>query len=129
MVFDQGRFEYEENVLSERSESNGQKCFVYLFCISLSTNIGDMFYLYILRSKFNKLYIGQTNSIPNRQNLHKWGVAAKFTAQNPGPYSLVHVEEFLTRTEAMHREKQLKKWSRAKKEALITNDLNLLKRL
>lgn len=89
----------------------------------------DMFYLYILKSKYNKLYIGQTNSIPNRQNLHKWGVASKFTAQNKGPYYLVYTEVFETRAEAMQREKQLKGWSRAKKEALIAGDLELLKKL
>jgi len=88
-----------------------------------------MFYLYILRSQNNKLYIGQTNSLLNRQNYHKWGVAAKFTTQNKGPFELVYSEEFQTRTEAMKREKQLKSWSRAKKEALIAGDLELLKKL
>ena len=92
-------------------------------------NRSDIFYLYILRSTNNKIYIGQTNSLLNRQNYHRWGVAAKFTVQNKGPFELVYSEEFKTRTEAMRREKQLKGWTRAKKEALISGDLNLLKKL
>lgn len=42
---------------------------------------------------------------------------------------LVYSEEYATRLEAMHREIQLKGWSRAKKEALITGNLKILKKL
>ncbi|MBW6431657.1 GIY-YIG nuclease family protein [Patescibacteria group bacterium] len=89
----------------------------------------DVFFVYILKSENNKLYIGQTNNLKNRQNFHKWGVASKFTRQNKGPHRLVYSEEYKTRKEAMKREKQLKKWSRTKKEALISGDLELLKKL
>jgi predicted GIY-YIG superfamily endonuclease len=88
-----------------------------------------MFYLYILGSKNNKLYIGQTNNISNRQDYHKWGVASKFTSQNKGPFDLVYTESFKTRKEAMNREKQIKGWSRVKKEALIAGNFKLLKQL
>ncbi len=88
-----------------------------------------MFYIYILRSKSNKLYIGQTNNVLKRQSYHEWGVAAKFTSQNKGPFEIVHIEEFPSRKKAMTREKQLKKWSRAKKEALISGNVKLLKEL
>ncbi len=88
-----------------------------------------MFYICILKSKNNKLYIGQTNNISNRRNYHKWGVAAKFTTQNSGSFKVVYTEKFSTRKEAMRREKQLKKWSRAKKEALISGNIKLLKEL
>jgi putative endonuclease len=91
--------------------------------------MAEVFYLYILRSKNNKLYIGQTNNLKNRQNFHKWGAASRFTAQNPGPYSLTFSESYPTRTDAMRREKQLKGWSRTKKEALIAGNLLLLKEL
>jgi predicted GIY-YIG superfamily endonuclease len=50
--------------------------------------MAELFYLYILRSKNNKLYIGQTNSLDKRQDYHRWGVAAKFTSQNAGHLSL-----------------------------------------
>jgi predicted GIY-YIG superfamily endonuclease len=91
--------------------------------------MAEIFYLYILKSKNNKLYIGQTNSLQNRQDFHRWGVASKFTSQNKGPFQLVYSEKYRTRKEAMARERQLKKWSRAKKEALISGNLLLLKKL
>lgn len=91
--------------------------------------MAETFYLYILKSDSNKLYIGQTNNLLHRQNYHNWGVAAKFTAQNKGSFGIVYTEEFQTRKEAMKREAQLKKWSRAKKEALIAGNLEKLKLL
>jgi len=42
---------------------------------------------------------------------------------------LVYQESFDSRREAMRREAQLKKWSKAKKEALVRSNLNLLKKL
>ncbi|NIM46753.1 MAG: GIY-YIG nuclease family protein [Candidatus Aenigmarchaeota archaeon] len=88
-----------------------------------------MFKVYILRNSQNKLYIGHTNNVEFRERKHKYGVAAKFTAQNKNDFQLVHSEEFTSRAEAMKRERQLKSWSRAKKEALIANDLELLRKL
>jgi putative endonuclease len=42
---------------------------------------------------------------------------------------LVHEEEYATFKEAFRREHQVKRWSRAKKEALISGKLSLLKTL
>ena len=42
---------------------------------------------------------------------------------------LVYSEDYPTRVEAMRRELQLKKWSKAKKEALISGNLKVLKEL
>ncbi|HCS78845.1 TPA: hypothetical protein DIV55_03810 [Patescibacteria group bacterium] len=89
-----------------------------------------MFFVYILRSSSNQLYIGQTNNFENRekQQLSKSSKAAKFIKDGK-EFSLVYSEEYSTRLESMRREKQLKGWKRAKKEALIKGDLALLKRL
>ena len=46
-----------------------------------------------------------------------------------GEFELVYQEDYVTRIEVMRREKQLKGWTRAKKEALITGNLELLKKL
>jgi len=43
--------------------------------------------------------------------------------------SLAYQETFATRSLALARERQLKTWSRAKKEALVIGDLAALKRL
>lgn len=53
---------------------------------------------------------------------------AKFTKEH-GELKLVFKEEFSSRLESMRREKQLKGWTRAKKEALIVGDFKLLKKL
>jgi len=91
---------------------------------------GKMFYLYILRSSTDELYIGQTNNLPEReiQQLSKSSKAAKFVKDGKD-FRLVYKEEYPTRLEAMRREKQLKGWTRAKKEALISGNKGLLKKL
>lgn len=88
------------------------------------------YFIYILRGNLNKLYIGQTNNLPNRehQQLTKSSKAAKFIRDGT-EFQLVYFEKYSTRLEAMRREKQLKGWTRAKKEALINRDLKLLKKL
>ena len=89
-----------------------------------------MFFVYILRNKTNKLYIGQSSNLERRlkQQDPKKAKSAKFIKDNQD-FELVHSEQFPTRLEAMRREKQLKGWTRAKKEALIKGDLELLKKL
>lgn len=89
-----------------------------------------MFHVYILRSSSSQLYIGQTNNLQNRENqqINKTLKAAKFIKDGK-EFQLVCHERYATRIEAMRREKQLKGWTRAKKEALIAGNLELLKKL
>lgn len=86
--------------------------------------------VYILRFSNNSLYIGQTNNLDQRLNDHrsKTSRAAKFSKEN-GKFTLVYSENYSTLFEAMRREKQLKGWTRSKKEALIKRDLEKLKKL
>lgn len=86
--------------------------------------------VYILRFSSNTLYIGQTNNIEQRIIDHKNKAtrASKFSKDN-GEFQLVYKEEYQTQLESMRREKQLKGWTRAKKEALIKGDFDLLKKL
>lgn len=86
-----------------------------------------MYYVYILRNSLSRLYIGQTNNLAQRLVAHEHG-AVRFT-RTSNKFELVYYEMFETRLESMGREKQLKGWTRIKKEALIVNDLNLLKKL
>lgn len=89
-----------------------------------------MFYIYILRSSSNELYIGQTSNLQNRekQQINKTEKAAKFI-KDGDEFRLVYSEKYNTRLEVMGRERQLKGWTRAKKEALISENLKLLKKL
>jgi predicted GIY-YIG superfamily endonuclease len=86
------------------------------------------FFVYILRTSSNTLYIGQTNNLEKRikdHKLDKWK-SAKYLRYFSS-FELVYTESFPSRTEAMRREIQLKKWTKAKKEALVAGDIKLLK--
>lgn len=76
------------------------------------------------------IYIGQTDNLKRRikEHMEELDKAAKFS-RDFGGFRLVYKEEFESRLEAMRREKQLKGWTRAKKEALIIRNLDLLKNL
>lgn len=88
------------------------------------------YFLYILRTSNNHLYTGHTNNLERRELEHQFKtVGAKFIRDNSTDFEIVYTEEFDDRVTAMKREKQLKSWSRAKKEALITGNLVLLKKL
>ena len=88
------------------------------------------YFVYILRTSSNTLYIGQTNNLEKRLVEHKSksSKSAKYIRYF-SDFKLVYSEEFSTRQEVMKREWQLKQWSRAKKEALIVGKTTLLKRL
>lgn len=87
--------------------------------------------MYFLKDPQERLYIGQTNNLQVRekQQLSRSTKSAKFIKDNVGTFTLVYYEECPTRLEAMRREKQLKGWTRAKKEALINKNYELLKKL
>ena len=89
-----------------------------------------MYFVYILRTSSNTLYIGQTNNLKRRLEEHRKdkSKSAKYIRYFPS-FNLVYSEKYLTRKEAMQREYQLKNWSRAKKEALIRSDKIALKKL
>jgi putative endonuclease len=64
------------------------------------------------------LYIGMTNDLERRGSDHSLGRDSVFAKQY-NANKLISFEEFPDPQNAIAREKQLKKWSRAKKEALI----------
>ncbi len=95
----------------------------------ISPDRGD-FFVYVLRTGNNQLYIGHTNNLNRRELEHKhFHHGAKFIKDNDFDFRVVYTEKFKKRRDAMKREKQLKGWARAKKEALIDRNLVLLKKL
>ncbi len=80
------------------------------------------YFVYILRTSANTLYIGQTNNLSRRLKEHqsKSSKSAKYL-QYFDFAALAYSEKYSTRKEAMQRETQLKKWTKKKKEALIKN--------
>ncbi|MEW6087131.1 MAG: GIY-YIG nuclease family protein [bacterium] len=86
-----------------------------------------MWFVYILECKNKSLYTGVTNNIERRfkEHLNK---KAHYTSYN-APVKLAYKETYQTRSKALKREAQIKRWTRRKKIALINGDLFLLKRL
>lgn len=89
-----------------------------------------MYYFYILRCSDNSLYSGVTNDPERREEEHNESKlkASKYT-RSRRPVKLVYTEKFQTLPEAMKREREIKKWTRAKKKALIKGNLKFLKKL
>jgi putative endonuclease len=87
-----------------------------------------MWFVYILRCSDDSLYIGETSDVESRLSRHNAGTAATYTATRR-PVRVVYTEQHATRAECLKRERQLKRWTRAKKEALIVGDKEALNRL
>ena len=79
------------------------------------------FYVYILRCADESYYTGHTEDLEFRLAEHESGHIPGYT-HRCRPVKLVFAEEFSTRIEALESERQIKGWSRAKKEALIARD-------
>lgn len=86
-----------------------------------------MHFVYILRCADDSLYIGETDDLTRRVLKHNEG-GSPHTADRR-PVSLAYSEAVENRIFALGRERQLKGWTRRKKEALVAGDLTLLKRL
>jgi predicted GIY-YIG superfamily endonuclease len=87
-----------------------------------------MFYLYILCCADASYYIGHSDDLEKRVSDHERGGISAYTRKRR-PLKLVFSEQFATREEALARERQVKGWSRAKKEALIAGNWERLTRL
>ena len=86
------------------------------------------FWVYILTSSDGSYYIGHTDNLEARVASHQDGTFGGYTSTRR-PATLAYSEPFDSRDDAFHRERQIKKWSRAKKEALIRQDWRELQRL
>jgi len=80
------------------------------------------YYVYILECADGNLYTGVTNNLKRRFQEHQEG-------RNPGSYTSVRrplelkwFGEFTDVKEAIAKEKQIKRWSWAKKRALMNSD-------
>jgi tRNA/rRNA methyltransferase len=83
------------------------------------------FFAYILRCADGSYYTGSTDELEKRIAEHQNGEGCTWTRKRL-PVEFVWRQEFSTREEAKEAEYQIKGWSRAKKEALIAGDYDLL---
>ena len=81
-----------------------------------------MWNVYILRCSDDSFYIGLTNDLKQRLRDHQSGDGAQYTRSRL-PVKFKYSERFKSKKEAENREQQLKRWSRAKKETLISGNL------
>ena len=86
-------------------------------------------YVYILECSDDSFYVGVTNNVGRRFIEHITGIHETSYTFRRRPLKLVFCKQFNSPIKAIKFEKQLKGWTRAKKLALINNDLDLLHKL
>jgi predicted GIY-YIG superfamily endonuclease len=79
------------------------------------------YFVYILSCSDGTFYVGSTSDVPERERIHNEGQGAEYTASRR-PVRVVHSETHESWPAARKREAQLKRWSRAKKQALVYGD-------
>ena len=86
-------------------------------------------YVYILRCRDGRYDVGSARgSLEQRVAEHNAGTYGGYT-KSRRPVELVYSQYFDRITDAIASERQLKGWSRAKKEALVREDFDLLVQL
>lgn len=84
--------------------------------------------MYILKCSDESYYTGYTSDLTRRVNEHNFKKYDGYTSSRL-PVKLVFQQEFSDLEDALRAEKQIKGWSRKKKEALINGDFDSLKKL
>src|SRR5450755_510598 len=87
-----------------------------------------MFFVYLLHGADKAYYVGHTEDLDRRIAAHQSGDFRGYTSDRR-PVRLVRSEAFESRDDAFRMERQIKGWSRAKKEALIRGDWAEVQRL
>lgn len=81
-------------------------------------------FVYILKCRDLTYYIGISNNVEKRIEIHNSGKGAKYTRSRL-PVVLLFQEKYSNKSEATKRELQLKKLSRKQKDLLIAGNLTL----
>jgi predicted GIY-YIG superfamily endonuclease len=76
------------------------------------------FWVYILRCADSSYYTGHTDNLESRIGEHQAGIYPSYTSYRL-PVEHVWSQECFSREEAITAERQIKNWSRKKKEAMI----------
>ena len=84
-----------------------------------------MWFLYILECSNGSFYTGVTDNVEKRIAKHNSGKGAYYTKLR-SPVRFLYQESHRSKTEALLREQQIKRWSKSKKLALIKSDKQLL---
>ncbi|MEO9534217.1 MAG: GIY-YIG nuclease family protein [Crocinitomicaceae bacterium] len=87
------------------------------------------FYVYILKCSDGSFYAGLTGKLNKRLQEHNEGYFEGSYTSKRLPVELVYSCQFSTYSEAFAKERQIKNWSRTKKEALINGEFDKLPNL
>jgi putative endonuclease len=85
------------------------------------------YYVYILKCNDGSYYTGVTNNIEKRLGEHNSNCSVTAYTFKRRPVELVYSQQFNDIKQAIELEKQIKGWTRRKKEALINEDWGKLK--
>lgn len=88
-----------------------------------------IFHLYILKCNDGTYYTGMTSNLERRIQQHKTSYYKDSYTSSRLPVELVFYCQFQNVLTLIEKEKQIKSWSKAKKEALINGDYDLLPNL
>ncbi len=88
-----------------------------------------VFHVYILECSDKSFYTGFTGNLNKRYIQHQTGYYKNCYTYNRRPLELVFMADFTDPEMGIAFEKQVKKWSRAKKKALIDSKLDDLVQL
>jgi len=86
------------------------------------------YHVYIVMCSDGSYYVGHTDDLASRMRRHNEGRGPAYT-RTRRPVTLLYSEACASEACAAARERQLKNWSAAKKEALVRGDRALLRRL
>ena len=84
------------------------------------------YFVYILKCADRTFYTGMTSNISKRLMEHQSGLHKNSYTSFRRPVNLVYYAEFTNVNQAIEAEKQIKKWSRAKKLALAKGEFDKL---
>jgi tRNA(adenine34) deaminase len=87
------------------------------------------FWVYILKCSDGSFYTGHTDNLEYRIAQHQAGEIAGCYTHTRRPVALIFSQDFADRQSALESEMQIKRWSRAKKQALADHDWDRLKTL
>ena len=85
------------------------------------------YFVYILKCNDGSYYTGVTNDIDRRFYEHQNGENTRCYTYRKRPLTIVFCEEFSDVNQAIALEKQIKGWTRKKKEAIIEKNWEKLK--
>src|SRR3989344_7079668 len=94
--------------------------------MNMKSRVYNSYQVYLIKCSDGTYYTGVTNDVDRRFYEHNEGIDKRSYTFKRRPLTLVYVEEYTDIEQAIEREKQIKKWSQEKKEALVQKNFDKL---